>query len=69
MRDDISEAIEEACGTATDTGMWIGDKPVRVDNPKTVGKFLTQLQRLLENLPTDLTLEELREEIDEEMAH
>jgi hypothetical protein len=57
MREDVREAIEEACGTAVD------DRRVRVDSPKVRGHFLVRLRRFLDNLPPDLTLDELRNEL------
>lgn len=64
MREEIEAAIAEALETATETPAFCYFEGARrPPSRKARGLFLLRLRRLLENLPPDLTLDDLREEI------
>lgn len=64
MRDDVREAINEALETLTDTPFMSDFDPARASvGRKSRGVFMLRLRRLLENLPSDISIEDLRDEI------
>lgn len=57
-RDDIAQAMYDACGADVPTGYSI-DKPVTPDD-RAVAAFRNKLRRFLAELPGFMTVEELR---------
>ena len=63
MREDVETAVTEALETSMGDALGLNPPARQRIGERSRGRFLLRLRRLLENLPPDVTLEDLRDEV------